>query len=849
MKNPSALFIAVCISLALCSCNQTNEFISPDNHHKQPNDWLYLQRAYPNGYINHDLHIGAIHKKKAIEKLESRNNAYWELEGPINIGGRITDVEMHPSSLNIIYAGTASGGIFKSEDQGESWIPIFDDALSLSIGDLAIAPSDSSIIYAGTGESNGGGGSIAYRGVGMYKSMDSGNTWDHIGLDSIGTVGKVLVHPEDPNKLWVAAMGTLFENSPHRGVYHSSNGGQDWEKVLFVSDSTGAIDLAIDPNQPNILYAAMWERIRRPQFRKYGGPTCGIYRSIDSGVSWAKLDNDLPDENIGRIGLAIDPSNSGRLYSMFVDEIGFHKDIYESVDYGDSWTSINSDSLSTYNISFGWWFGRLYVHPTNPETLFAFNIFTYRTQNGGEKWDNVNYNDSVLVHVDPHALYIHPQNPDFIVLGNDGGIYISNDGGDTWTHKENLPITQFYTCEIDPSNPEIFYGGSQDNGTLRTLSGNINDWEQILGGDGMLVKVDPSDHNTIYAAYQNGFLFKSTDGGNSFSFALLSIPNWWIERRNWKTPYALYPNNPQRIIYGTQRLYESTDGASSWEVVAPDLTGNPIPQTEQFAYGTITSISISPIDSNIIYVGTDNGRVWNTLNGAGLPNWNLLSQDLPNRWVTSVAAHPSEPNKAYVTFSGYREANYLPHVFKTIDNGYSWIDISADLPEIPVNDILIDPNIQDRLYIATDAGVYYSLNDGDTWELLGLGLPNVPVIDLCFDNENRKLVAASYGRSLQSISLDDALSNPVINSAVGKIDVFPNPAKENVNIKFIINRDSYIDITLFDTAGNLIKKLFVGNKLAGEHIHKANLKQLPNGVYICNIRVDNTLQSKSLIKI
>ena len=848
MKNPVITLVLAIFSLSHFSCSNLTEPPKIGEEQKGvPDDWFYMQRAYPNGTINQSIYLNALKEKKALEKIESRNNTPWEFEGPTNIGGRITDVEMHPSSMDIIYAGTASGGIFKSEDRGENWSPIFDDALSLSIGDMAIAPSDPNVLYVGTGESNGGGGSLAYDGVGMYKSIDGGDNWTHIGLDSTGSVGKVLVHPENPDIVWVAAMGPLFENNSSRGVYRSTDGGQAWEQVLYVSDSTGAIDLAMHPDQPNILYAAMWERVRRPEYRQYGGTTSGVYRSIDGGQIWGELTTDLPAEDKGRIGLAVDPSTPGRVYAMYTDEIGFHKNIFKSNDIGASWTTINSDSLSIDNISYNWWFSRLFVHPTDPETIFAFGLYTYRTKNGGEKWDNVNNNDSVDVHVDPHALYIHPQNPNFVVLGNDGGIYISEDGGTTWEHKKNMPITQFYTCEIDPNNPESLYGGAQDNGTVRTLSGGEDDWEQIFGGDGMVVRIDPSNSNTIYAATQYGFLVKSIDGGLTFGYTWLNI-NIFPVRRNWKTPYVLDPNNSQRIFYGSHRVHRSINGGSSWTIISLDLTGNPPPQTNQFFYGTITSMAISDVDSDIIYVGTDNGRVWNTTEGGGITNWNLLSQNLPDRWVTAVATHPTETETAYVTFSGYRELDYLPHVFKTNDSGNNWIDISGNLPEVPVNDIVIDPDHPEVLYVATDIGVYFSVDDGGNWELLGTGLPDVVVSDLCLYQPTRSLLAATYGRSMYSIALDEVILDAEEAISIDQLKIFPNPAKDFSRISFHLPEPAPTQVLLFNNQGQLIRQVFSGQLISGSHEFEIDLNGLPAGIYVCQVKTGKKGRSEALIK-
>ncbi|MCB9292952.1 MAG: T9SS type A sorting domain-containing protein [Lewinellaceae bacterium] len=842
-----ALSTLLCLVLlfSFLACSPTP---GPHSKKEYPADWFYRQRAYPHGRIDKQLYLDALREKMARERIAGRGVSSWEFAGPTNIGGRITDVEMDPANMDVIYAGAASGGIFKSEDQGESWRPVFDEALSLSIGDIAMAPSDPDILYVGTGEANAGGGSLAYDGAGIYKSIDGGDSWEHLGMENIGSVGKVLVHPHDPNRVWVAAMGTLFANSQDRGVYRTADGGQSWEQVLFVSDSTGAIDLALHLTDPDIIYAATWERIRRPDRRQYGGPTSGIYRSVDGGDSWTELSVGLPQEDNGRIGLAVTPAAPDMVFALYTDEIGYHKDLFQSFDKGESWMAFDPGALQNIliDVPYAWWFGRLYVHPEDPATVFMLGLFTYRTKNGGASWENINYNDSVDVHVDPHALFIHPLDPEFVVLGNDGGLYISRNGGDTWEHKNSLPITQFYTCEIDYLAPERLYGGAQDNGTNRTLAGGQDDWQQIFGGDGMVVKVDPANNSVLFVEYQYGGLFRSDDGGNTWQNAAEGISP--SERRNWKTPYVLAPGNPQRIFYGTSRLFRSDNRGDSWTAISPDLTGDPPPQTPFFAYGTITTIAVSPADEDVIYVGTDNGMIWRTTNGGGLTGWDLLSADLPDRWTTAVATHPSDPNTAYVTFSGYRYNEYLPHVFQTKDGGATWNDISAGLPEVPANDIAVDPENPEWLYLATDVGVFFSTDEGLNWEVLGMGLPNVPVTGLCLHNPTRKLVAATYGRSMYAIQLDESVAVGEPEWNVEGMEVFPNPASEVANIRFQMRGEAAAEILLFDNNGRLVERAFQGRLGQGTHNFEVALSGLPAGIYVGQVKAGRRVFSRTLLK-
>lgn len=831
-------------------------FFFRDNpiHHQtknslKPNDWFFMQRAYPTGIINQDVYVQSIKTALKMKEnlLSSKDTSQWEFAGPLNIGGRLTDVEMHPSDMETIYAAAASGGIFKSENNGESWIPIFDEALSLSVGDVAIAPSNPLVIYVGTGEANCGGGSQTYDGIGIYKSSDGGNSWIHCGLESSRNIGRMVIHPEHADIVYVAAMGNLFSNNSERGIYKTMDGGLTWQNVLFVSDSTGGIDLAIHPENPDTVYAAMWERIRRPNRRSYGGITCGIYRTYDGGLNWTELTNGLPSpgNNIGRIGIDISQSSPANLYAIYADKTGYFEGVYKTSNGGDSWTQTNDGSLSDCFASFGWWFGRISVDPVDPNIAFVIGFDLYKTSNGGNSWSNVS---SPEVHVDHHGLYIHPLNHNYIVNGNDGGLYTSTNGGNSWTWVNNLPITQFYTCEVDRQHPERLYGGTQDNGTNRTLTGNTSDWQSIYWGDGFYVLVDPVNNNYVYAEYQYGNFAKSTNGGNSINTAMNGISS--SDRKNWCTPVVFDPTNPEILYYGANRLYKSTNRASNWEAVSTDLTNGP---GLNLVFGTISTISVSPVNPEIIYVGTDDGNVWvSAMNGMG---WEYLSLNLPDRWVTRVAADPVDENTAYVTFSGYRWDEYLPHIFRTIDKGQNWEDISGNLPEVPVNDVIVDPEDNNRLYIATDAGVFKTNDLGINWEMQGSNLPNVPINDLTLHSESRTLIAATFGRSIYTYDLNqDTLTTsieerPVLFNTLN-FDVFPNPFTDQFSIKVQSTIQNQGKIEICDLSGKTILTIYRGIFVKGENhfnFGSAELQNLSPGIFIVKLHCGEDIFSQKIL--
>ncbi|TAK34624.1 MAG: glycosyl hydrolase, partial [Saprospiraceae bacterium] len=666
-----------------------------------PSDWMYDQRAYPFNHIDRQAYQDALRQTK-LARIEAQNRGAgeWVPAGPVNIGGRITDVALDPTDPNIIYAGTSAGGIFKSSDGGITWVAVFDDAGTLSIGDLAVAPSAPNIVYAGTGEANGSFDSGAFFGNGIYKSTDAGGTWENVGLENTNHTGRIVVDPQNADRVYAAATGVLYGKNEDRGLYRTLDGGQTWEKILYISDSTACIDVAINPQNANIVYAAMWERIRKPWGRRYGGSTSGIFRSLDGGENWEQLTNGLPisDTETGRTGLAVSPSNPNVVYACFSTNVitNVFDGIYKSTDAGTSWLQVDDGSIANVFSSFGWFFGNLRIAPNDPDKVWCLGVPLIKSENGGVNWSNVTAN----MHVDQHALEIHPMNPDFMVAGNDGGVYISQNGGGTWSHVEILPITMFYNAEIDFQAPERLFGGTQDNGTNRTLSGAVNGWEQILGGDGFHVLVDPTDPNYVYAEYQYGNLFRSDDGGNSMTFIFNGGND---DRTNWNTPIALDPSDPATIYFGANVLYRSTNRGGFWEAISPDLTDGQHP-SGSLSFGTITTIAVAPSNPLTIYVGTDDGNVQVTNNGGD--TWNNISAGLPDRFVSSLAVHPDDAATAYVALSGYRNVDYQPHLLQTTDGGETWIDISGNLPEIPINDVVPDPSYPSILYIANDLGVW-----------------------------------------------------------------------------------------------------------------------------------------------
>jgi photosystem II stability/assembly factor-like uncharacterized protein len=812
----------------------TEEKVAENGKEEYPAEWMYNQRAYPDNYINKEAINAAVQQSKQILASRSPEQAgEWTFVGPLNTGGRITDVAIAPDNDDHLYLGTATGGIFRSYDRGANWTPIFDNIAKPSIGNIAIAPSDPQRIYAGTGEANGSATDGAYFGDGMYRSDDAGDTWTHMGLPESNHIGRIVVDPSDADRVFVAATGELYGKNNERGIYRTTNGGANWEQVLFVTDSTAAIDVAMNPVNTDIIYAAMWERTRKPWQRDYGGVTSTIHRSLDGGDTWTELGaaNGLPAPNAqtGRIGIAVSESEPSTVYARYTtNEITNQFDgLYKSTDNGDNWTLVTSaGTLSGIDANFGWYFGNVRVNPTDADEVYIIGFDIAKSTNSGSSWQTLNG-----MHVDHHALDFSHLNSDLMLAGNDGGAYISENGGSTWTHFENLPITQFYNIEVDYQHPERLYGGTQDNNTIRTLTGSLDDWSPIIGGDGFHVNVDPVDNSFVYAESQYGNLRRSTNGGNSFQNGTNGISGG--DRTNWNTPVILSPFSPETMYYGSNKLYTSTR-AVSWTPISPDLTDGQHP-SGSLAYGTLTAIAASYNNLDVVYTGSDDGNVNVTFDGG--TTWTNISNDLPDQYITSIAMVPDNDMTAYVTVSGYKQLDYTPHVFKTIDGGQNWTDISSNLPSIPVNDIITYP-AENILFIATDLNVWYSKDDGGSWTILGNNLPQTVITDLKFHEPTQTLYAGTFGRAMHSYDVSDILSVEDNQMLSNSIKIFPNPATSEFTISQ--NLSSEGTIQLYDISGKKIKDLFKGNFSANKNI-RVETNGIATGIYL--VKVNNGKQS------
>jgi len=863
-KRVLGLFImtAVFIFIYLVPNHTTYQKEKKSATKKYPSEHAWLQRTFPYFDADPTAHLVALRQAQTLRHLAKSATAApkWKFAGPTNIGGRVSALAFNSKDSRVVYAGAATGGIFKSLDRGATWQPIFDEQAVLPIGDLAVDPNNPNLIYAGTGEANGGHNN--FFGGGVYKSTDAGATWQFLGLERTFAIGRIVVDPGNSNRVFVAAIGSYFGPGPDRGVYRSTDAGASWEKVLFVNDSTGAIDLVIDPKNPTTLFAATWERVRRYNGARLSGESSGIYQSNDGGNTWQRLGLQTglpaPSNTIGRIGLAICATQPENLYALYTINSGYGG-LYRSKDGGSTWAQTDlSGTLGSGFANFSWYFGNVRVNPNDPEQVFVMDTALMGSFDGGKTWPIFyGYNGGPAdLHVDHHALAFDPADAKRIMNGNDGGINISSDAGYRWTKVAALPVTQFYQITMDVTNPERLYGGTQDNGTVRTSTGALDDWSDIYGGDGFYVIVDPTNPNVIYAESQRGALGKSTDGGRSFRNARTGIST--TEPTNWSTPVVMDPNNNRVLYYGTNRVYRTIDGAGFWRAISLKLTNPNSPSL----LGTITTIAVAPSNSAVIYAGTDDSNVWVTADTG--KTWAEISQPLPYRWVTRVAVDPKNANVAYVTFSGLKWNSPQPHVFRTTDMGKTWQNISSNLPEGPVNTIAVDPVFPNFLYVGSDVGAYYSSNAGQSWQVLGEGLPLVSVYDLVIHPVLRRLVAGSYGRSMYTLDLSPLtnVEEPITkNNQLPTTPVlaqnYPNPFRvfastSSASIQYELAEPAEVRLEIFDVLGKRLRTLVQQPQPAGRYTatwdgRDERGQTVAGGVFIYRLRAGHVVQSRKLV--
>ena len=718
-------------------------------------------------------------------------NQQWYHIGPTNVSGRCTDIAVvTPKGKNFtIYVATASGGVWKTINEGTTWEPIFEHEASASIGDIALAPSNQDILWVGTGEANIFRSS--QNGAGIYKSTDAGKTWTHMGLADTLTIGRIVVHPANPDIVYVAATGHEWTDNKERGVFKTTDGGQTWINILYVDEKTGAFDLVIDPTDPETLYTTTWSRVR-PKWndpRVLPGYTkSGVHKTTDGGANWKPMNNGLPgDQHRGRIGIDICLTQPNVLYAL-VDNYEVAREltaeeradsytrnlsaiikgatVYRSDDKGESWTQVSglSEQLLQYMMrhsgTFGWVFGQIRVDPNDPETIYIMGVPLSVSNDGGKTFQRLSG-----MHGDHHGMWIDPDNSNYIINVNDGGIVISYDKGKTWRQfLNNLPVCQFFNVSFDMDTPFRVYGSMQDHGSFRgivTRTANgfaAVEWERAPGGEGSTHAIDPRNPNLVYSAGFYGHISRTdlSKSGQESSKSIFPTQEQGLEilRGQWLAPIVLSPNHPDTVYLGLQYLYRSRFQGDVWERISPNMSYNIKEELGDIPYQTIFSISESPQNGNLIYCGTDDGKVHVTKDGG--KTWKEIIKGLPYRkWVSRIAASQYDQGTVFLTQNGKRDDDFSPYIWKSTDFGETWQSISGNIKLGPVNVIVEDPSNRNILYVGTDVGVYVTKDGGKKWDVVGGNLPTVYVQDLVIHPRDNIIVIATHGRGMWALDAKD----------------------------------------------------------------------------------------------
>ena len=720
---------------------------------------------------------------QASDRLELAEFLKWREIGPSVVGGRISDLAVDPTNANTLYVGTATAGIWKSTNHGTTWNEIFTEEVTSSIGDVTIAPSNPNIVWVGTGEPQNRQSSPW--GHGVFRSSDAGQTWQFLGLEKTRHISRIKVHPKDPETAYIAAVGNLWKPNPERGVFKTTDGGATWEKVLHVDDYTGAIDLVMDPDDPETLFAAMYTRQRTAWGFNGSGAGSGIYRTLDGGKNWTKLHKGLPSGHLGRIGIDV-YQRDGNLLIATIEARRGQTGVYGSTDRGNSWNFLSDTNPRPM------YFSMVRIDPNDPERIYLGGQNLMRSDDGGRTFSDQGARN---VHLDHHALWIDPNNSNHLILGSDGGLSVSFDRSENWRFYDNLPISQFYEIGLDQRNPFWVCGGLQDNGswcgpakTLDSQGIRNADWINISGGDGFYVEIDPEDPNTIFSESQNGRIgLLDLETGERSSISprpLFNADEGSLPRKdypseqdidaddreyrfNWNTPVLLSQDDSRSVYLGSQMLLKSLDKGTTWTQISPDLTFDidrsqlsimdEIPSDSMLSmhdgvsfYSTLTTIEESSLNTEVFYTGSDDGRVMRTLDG-GL-NWSDLTDNIPalpeNTYVSRLVASNTNEGTVYGTFDRHYSGDFRAYVYKSEDFGESWIDITSGLPESSVNVIVEHPDQINLLFLGNEVGIFVSLDGGDHWERLMNGLPTVPVDDIKIHLENNDLVIGTHGRGI-----------------------------------------------------------------------------------------------------
>lgn len=723
----------------------------------------------------------ALQKKAILEQKSWFKSHSFENVGPTVMSGRVVDLAVNPVNSLEFYVAYASGGVWYTNNGGNTFVPVSDNAPTQNCGSLAV-DWKSGTIWLGTGEVNSSRSS--YAGIGILKSADKGKTWENLGLLDSHHISKIVINPNNPNEIVVGVIGHLYSNNEERGVFKTIDGGKTWKKTLFVDEASGVIDVSVAANNFNVQYASVWQRNRKAWHFEGSGKSSGIYKSIDGGATWVCItngDNGFPhNEGVGRIGIAVydesfiyavldnqnkrpnqnqksDISKDANKAMFETDVIG--AEVYMSQDGGVSWVRAHNGFLDDLYYSYGYYFGNISVDVKNKNRLIIGGVPLLLSEDGGKTFTSI---DKENVHSDHHVTWINPNNPNHIINGNDGGVNISFDSGKSWTKCNNSAVGQFYAINVDEQEPYNIYGGLQDNGvwvgpsnyqhSLEWQQGGRYPYEQLGGGDGMQVQIDRRNPNIVYLGSQHGnYVRVDRLKKKRVHITPKSNKNEKPFRFNWQTPILLSHHNQDIVYFGSNFLHRSMNQGESWELISPDLTKGL--KEGNVPFGTITTIAESQLKFGLIYTGSDDGLVYATRDGGA--NWSKISDGLPQDfWVSRVVASKHKKERVYVTLNGYRNDDFKAMIYVSEDYGQNWKSIVSNLPDSPVNVLVEDPKNENLLFVGTDNGLYVSLDRGLSWHDFSEGMPNVAIHDLKIQEKTKELVVGTHGRSIYKINIE-----------------------------------------------------------------------------------------------
>lgn len=797
------------------------------------------------------IHFGDLSSVMAqqSEVPQLYQNLEFRSIGPAVTGGRIHDVEAVADDPSTIYVASATGGLWKTTNKGTTWESIFKDKKVSTFGDVAIAPSDSSVVWAGTGGQNNR--QSTSWGNGVYRSTDAGQSWTHLGLTKTRHIGRVRVHAKDPDVAYVAALGNLWKGTEQRGVYRTKDGGQSWEKVLYIDKFTGVVDLVMDPDNPNTLYAATYQRLRRTWGFNGGGPGSGIYKTTDGGETWDELANGIPDGDKGRIGLAIAETDPNTLYATI--EHADSSGTYRTTDAGQSWKRVNDLNPRPM------YYSHIFVDPTDEDRVYILATEFYMSKDGGKTFRQMPTRPTydVGVHSDHHTMWISPSNPEHFYLAGDAGLHESWDRGETYHRMNNIPIGQFYAIGLDMRDPYYIYGGMQDNhswmgpNATRRWIGIINDdWSQIGFGDGMYHRPDPTNYRYVYSNAQNGEITRlDPKTGDLLDIRPRTNDEDEEYRFDWVTPIEISPHDPTTVYFGGNRLFISHDQGDSWThtkdlsrgIHRDSLSLMGVPGTKDMiskhdgtaSYAEITTISESPVKPDVIWVGTDDGNIQVSRDGGD--SWTEVAENMEGvrygTYISRVEASVTGKGTAYATLDGHRDGDFAPYVYKTTDFGQSWTKITSGLPsDGTVNVIREHPDNPKLLFLGTEHDLFVSNNGGKEWQQLGVNLPTTLYDDLKIHPREDDLVVGTHGRSIwilddltPLVEWEEAKGKPAHLFSIRPAEIMQhwkstsyrgqaayageNPPNGAILNYYLAEETDSVDIEIRDGSGNLVRTL------------------------------------------